>query len=417
MAERRPLVFVAGRSRELAVGDTVSFSLLSSRPTTLAGYGITDAAPISHVGSGGTAHAVATTTANGFMAAADKVKLNGIATGATANTGTVTSVAVANATGITWAGSPITGAGTLTPTLSANLQAWSGIDPSAKANLSGAAFTGAISASNLSGTNTGDQDLSGLMPKSGGTFDLSYSTSATVTFLQPGSTPAGSFVQITSPNSNPGITGQFGTTKRRDVQFTDTGIQLAVSSTISGTEAQFTFAENGAFIATGAISASNLSGTNTGDQNLAPYALLSGAAFTGAITIANTISSTFGSSTSVNWGGTFQPIAGALGRGSGIRFGATFASGWGGADTGVRLSGGIAYIPSTTSAQPRDQYMALYTSDVASGSDTPTVAVMFGSDGWYIRANNSASLIKQPRTFVQSGDPGAAAADGDLWIW
>ena len=38
---------------------------------------------------------------------------------------------------------------------------------------------------------------------------------------------------------------------------------------------------------TGVISAPNLSGTNTGDQNLAPYALLSGASFTGAIT-ANT---------------------------------------------------------------------------------------------------------------------------------
>lgn len=38
---------------------------------------------------------------------------------------------------------------------------------------------------------------------------------------------------------------------------------------------------------TGAISAPNLSGTNTGDQNLAPYALLSGATFTGVITAVN----------------------------------------------------------------------------------------------------------------------------------
>lgn len=50
--------------------------------------------------------------------------------------GTVTSVAVANATGITWTGSPITTSGTLTPTLSANLQSWSGLAPSAKANAS-----------------------------------------------------------------------------------------------------------------------------------------------------------------------------------------------------------------------------------------------------------------------------------------
>ena len=46
--------------------------------------------------------------------------------------GTVTSVAVANNTGITWGGSPITSAGTLTPTLSANLVAWHALATSAK---------------------------------------------------------------------------------------------------------------------------------------------------------------------------------------------------------------------------------------------------------------------------------------------
>lgn len=53
-----------------------------------------------------------------------------------AGAGTVTSVAVANATGITWTGSPITTAGTLTPILSANLQSWSGITPATKADTS-----------------------------------------------------------------------------------------------------------------------------------------------------------------------------------------------------------------------------------------------------------------------------------------
>lgn len=48
--------------------------------------------------------------------------------------GTVTSVAVANATGITWTGSPITVSGTLTPALSANLQAWHALATSAKAD-------------------------------------------------------------------------------------------------------------------------------------------------------------------------------------------------------------------------------------------------------------------------------------------
>ena len=53
-----------------------------SNPTTLAGFGITDAAPSSHVGAGGAAHADVTTSTDGFMIAADKVKLDGIATGA-----------------------------------------------------------------------------------------------------------------------------------------------------------------------------------------------------------------------------------------------------------------------------------------------------------------------------------------------
>lgn len=43
---------------------------------------LADAAPIAHVGAGGTAHADVTTTVDGFMIAADKVKLNGIAASA-----------------------------------------------------------------------------------------------------------------------------------------------------------------------------------------------------------------------------------------------------------------------------------------------------------------------------------------------
>lgn len=129
-------------SKFIGVGSTVPWTLVSGKPTTLGGYGITDAAPLSHVGSGGTAHAdVVAGGASGFMTGTDKTKLDGIASGATANTGTVTSVAVANATGITWTGSPITTSGTLTPALSANLQAWSGLATSSKANLTANTFT------------------------------------------------------------------------------------------------------------------------------------------------------------------------------------------------------------------------------------------------------------------------------------
>ena len=55
---------------------------------------------------------VATTTSDGLMSSGDKIKLNGIAVGATANTGTVTSVALTVPAGLAVAGTPITAAGT-----------------------------------------------------------------------------------------------------------------------------------------------------------------------------------------------------------------------------------------------------------------------------------------------------------------
>lgn len=56
-------------------------------------------APSSHVSSGGTSHAAATTSVAGFMSAADKTKLDGVASGATANSSNATLLARANHTG------------------------------------------------------------------------------------------------------------------------------------------------------------------------------------------------------------------------------------------------------------------------------------------------------------------------------
>jgi hypothetical protein len=81
-------VLKAGSTAGSIAWGNVAFSELTGKPTTLSGYGITDAAPSSHVGAGGTAHAVATTSAAGFMSAADKAKLDGITAGATAGTAT-----------------------------------------------------------------------------------------------------------------------------------------------------------------------------------------------------------------------------------------------------------------------------------------------------------------------------------------
>ena len=54
------------------------WSGITGKPTTLTGYGITDAAPSSHVGATGAAHGVATTSVAGFMSSTDKTKLDGI---------------------------------------------------------------------------------------------------------------------------------------------------------------------------------------------------------------------------------------------------------------------------------------------------------------------------------------------------
>lgn len=74
-----------------------------------AAEGVAAFAPLSHVGSGGTAHAdVIAGGASGFMTGADKTKLNGIATGATANSPDATLLSRANHTG-TQAAATITG--------------------------------------------------------------------------------------------------------------------------------------------------------------------------------------------------------------------------------------------------------------------------------------------------------------------
>ena len=92
IAAAHPITSVFGRTGAITAnsGD-YTFAKIGSTPTTLSGYGITDAAPLSHVGAGGTAHSnVVASGAAGFMSGTDKAKLDGIASGAQVNT--VTSV-------------------------------------------------------------------------------------------------------------------------------------------------------------------------------------------------------------------------------------------------------------------------------------------------------------------------------------
>lgn len=62
----------------------ISWPYVSGKPSTLAGYGIVDAAPASHT------HAVASASASGFMSSADWSKLQGIEPGAKATTNIIT---------------------------------------------------------------------------------------------------------------------------------------------------------------------------------------------------------------------------------------------------------------------------------------------------------------------------------------
>ncbi len=83
----------------VAASGDYTFAQIGSKPTTLAGYSISDAAPLSHVGAGTTAHAAATSLAAGFMTAAQVTKLDGIPANATANSSDATLLARANHTG------------------------------------------------------------------------------------------------------------------------------------------------------------------------------------------------------------------------------------------------------------------------------------------------------------------------------
>jgi hypothetical protein len=107
----------------MSAADKTKLDGIAAGATANAGTvtGVTGTAPI--VSSGGTAPAIsisaATTSAAGSMSAADKTKLDGIATGATANSGTVTSVSVVSANG--FAGSVATNTTTPAITISTSI--------------------------------------------------------------------------------------------------------------------------------------------------------------------------------------------------------------------------------------------------------------------------------------------------------
>ena len=227
--------------------------------------------------------------------------------------GTVTSVAVANATGITWSGSPITGSGTLTPTLSANLQSWSGIAPSAKADLASPTFTGTPAAPTAAAATNTTQIATTAYVKSQG-----YTTNTGT---------------VTSVAFSGGTTG---------------------------------------------LSASGGPITSSGTLTLA-----------GTLAVAN--------------GGTGATSAGA----ALTALGALASSSYTAADVLSKLLT-VDGAASGLDADLLDGQHGSYYAPVASPTFTGT-PVLTNADG--------TGTTRIPRTFVQSGDPGADSADGDLWVW
>jgi hypothetical protein len=227
---------IAGVSFNGSADIAIPFANLSSKPTTLIGYGITDAMPLaggtftgpvtlagppsadlhaatkkyvddlvaggvvpassisfspagnvsstnmqaaieeldseklatSHAGTGGTAHAAATTSVAGFMSAADKTKLDGVATGATAFSSAfigTTSLAFNRASGAqTLSGVSIDGNAATATTL-ATARTIAGVSFNGSANI-------AIPFANLSSlpTTLAGYGITNAMPLSGGTF-------------------------------------------------------------------------------------------------------------------------------------------------------------------------------------------------------------------------------------------------------
>lgn len=227
--------------------------------------------------------------------------------------GTVTSVATSGSTGLTVGGGPITGSGTLTFTLSANLQSWSGIAPSAKADIASPAFSGNPTAPTPA---TGDNDTS-------------IATTA--------------FVKAQGYTSNAG-----------------TVTSVAISGGTTG------------------LSTSGGPITSSGTITLA-----------GTLAIAN--------------GGTGATSAGA----ALTALGGLPSSSYTASDVLSKMLT-VDGAASGLDADLLDGQHGAYYAPVASPTFTGT-PVLTNADG--------TGTTRIPRTFVQSGDPGADSADGDIWLW
>ena len=237
-------------------------SVVGLRQTSLDAvqYAATKVSLESHVGSGGAAHADATGSVDGFMSAADKTKLDGVAAGATnyahpANhpasiiTQDASNRFVTDAEKTTWnskqaAGNYATGGGTATGTNTGDQ-----ILPTLASLGAQAAGTYANGTGSASGVNTGDETLATIKTKLGIT---TLSGSNTGDQVLPTTLPASDVYAWAKATTKPSYTA------------TEVGLgnvpNLAFSGSNTGDETTATIKTK--------LGITTLSGSNTGDQTI-----------------------------------------------------------------------------------------------------------------------------------------------------
>lgn len=116
----------------------------------------------------------ATTSVAGFMSSADKTKLDGIASGATANTGTVTSIGLTVPTGLSVTPASITTSGTFAITYASGYQGYTSAEATKLAGIASGATANAGTVTSVDMTVPTGFSVSGSPVTGSGTLELSY---------------------------------------------------------------------------------------------------------------------------------------------------------------------------------------------------------------------------------------------------